>query len=170
MGNRGVKMTSEYRKKQMREYHQKHKEKLNAACMKWYKQHRNEQLIKMRARYKEHSKEGREYAKKWREEHPDEVIQQQRERGRKGGKYYQQMLEHNKTGVIGKRNVIRATDRRKWRRYKQIIAPESEIHHEWIEGTAEYRGIAIVDKSEHRHNIIKPIVVLCGEITLIGVI
>ena len=54
-----------------------------------------------------------------------------------------------------------------WRKYKNIIAPESQIHHEWIPGTANYRGVALVEADQHMHGIVDVIEILEGKITLL---
>jgi len=52
--------------------------------------------------------------------------------------------------------------------HKRTVDPQglTQIHHEWVSGTAKYRGVALVDAELHRHGIIKVIEVLEGEITL----
>ena len=85
----------------------------------------------------------------------------------KGGRYYNHHLEYNRTGLRGERNRVRDKHAALYRLFKQIIAPESQIHHEWIPGTADYRGVALVEKDKHLHGIIDPIVILDGKITLL---
>ena len=65
-----------------------------------------------------------------------------------------------------KRNRIRARHVEQLRKYKDQRAPGCHIHHEWIPGTATYRGVAFVEAKAHFKGIIKVIEVLDGEITL----
>lgn len=119
----------------------------------------------------EHLKEHREDMKvrqrKWREANPDKVVAKNQEIYRKGGKYYEYMLKYLTTGISGKRHSIRAKHGYMYRLFKQIIAPNSAIHHEWIPGTAEYKGVALVEAEAHRHGIIDVIQILEGKITLL---
>ena len=62
--------------------------------------------------------------------------------------------------------MIRSKHSRRWRKFKTLIAPGSELHHEWIPETAEYRGVALVEADQHRRGIIDVIQILEGEITL----
>lgn len=80
--------------------------------------------------------------------------------------YYKHYREHQSTGIPGERNSIRNKHRSRYRKYKQIIAPDSQIHHEWIGGTAEYQGMALVEKYQHQYGFIDVIQILEGEITL----
>ena len=105
----------------------------------------------------------------WRENNPEKIDQYAKE-SRKDGKYYAKRLMYEKTGLQKEKRKIRHNHSRKWQKYKGNWLTETEIHHEWIHETADYNGIAIVDKSEHRHNIINPIEILEGNITLMGVI
>jgi hypothetical protein len=86
---------------------------------------------------------------------------------RKGGKYYEKHLKYQHTGLPGERNKIRVKHANKWCQYKKIIAPDSQIHHEWVPETAEYLGVALVEKDQHMHGIIDVIKILDGEITLL---
>ena len=104
---------------------------------------------------------------KWRETHPEEVIAWMREQGRKGGKYYDKTLKYQRTDLRYKRNLVRHTHGIRWSVFKQIIAPESQLHHEWIPGTADYRGVALVEKNQHMMGYINVIQILEGEITLL---
>ena len=68
------------------------------------------------------------------------------------------------------RHKVRNRDRSKYRPYKRIIDPEGLtcIHHNWIPGTAEYTGKAIVEKDLHQkaHDFVKPILILDDHIEL----
>jgi hypothetical protein len=109
----------------------------------------------------------RRHDKTWRDSNPDRVEAKDHERNRKGGKYYEEKVSYMKTGVPGERHRIRTIDARRWRKYKKIIAPESQVHHEWISGTSRYRGIALVERNAHQRGIIDVIRVLHGKITLL---
>lgn len=71
-----------------------------------------------------------------------------------------------RTGIQGDRNKIRDIHRYKWRQYKRIIAPDSQLHHQWEPNSAEYAGVALVEKDAHMHGFIKVIEILEGEINL----
>jgi hypothetical protein len=72
-----------------------------------------------------------------------------------------------RSGLQGARKRIRMKHGREYRPYKMIIAPESQIHHEWIDDTAEYRGVALVETKPHQYGIIDVIQILDGEITVL---
>lgn len=73
-----------------------------------------------------------------------------------------------KYGNQGERNKIRMKHANQYRPFKQIIAPDSQIHHEWIPETAEFRGVALVEKDQHMHGFIDVIKILEGKITLLS--
>lgn len=136
-GEAAYEKMSEQNRERTKTYREKHREELNAA------------------------------QKKYNEEHPEEVIATSQEQCRKGGKYYDNHLEYNQTGIQGERHTIRVTHARQWKPYKDIITPDSQIHHEWIPKTAEYRGVALVEAKPHQYGIIDVILILDGEITLL---
>ena len=107
-----------------------------------------------------------DYLKRWREKNPKKAIAYQHDANRKGGKYYERQQRYERTGIPGKRNKIRVNHRNHYRPFKQIIAPESQIHHEWIPDTADYRGVALVEADQHMHGFIDVIQILEGEITI----
>jgi hypothetical protein len=107
-----------------------------------------------------------EQKRQWREANPEKAEEHNHETSRKGGKYYEKRLEYAHTGLQGERNKIRTTHANKWRPYKKIIAPDSQIHHEWIFETADFRGVALVEADQHMHGIIKVIQILKGVITV----
>lgn len=109
--------------------------------------------------------QGRERQRAWGERNPQKVIELCRKRNRKGGKYYEKHLIENRTGLRGERNKIRGEHRKHWRPYKNIIAPDSQLHHQWCPRTAEYTGLALVEADQHIHGIIDVIQILEGEIT-----
>jgi hypothetical protein len=118
------------------------------------------------------------HRKEWGQNLPGGEAQRSRERreedptivwqsSRKEGKYYARKQEYDRTGLQGERNKIRHAHGKRWSRYKRIIAPDSVIHHSWIPETANYSGVALVEKSAHEHGIINIIQILKGEITLL---
>ena len=111
-------------------------------------------------------KRNNDMCRTWREAHPDEVRKNSIEQCNKGGKYYEKTKEYNNTGLRNRRNQVRKKHRRFYLPYKKIIAPESQLHHCWIKGTSNYRGIALVEADMHRYGIIDVIRILEGEITL----
>lgn len=110
---------------------------------------------KMRARTGERFKANPEKA----EEHNHEI-------NRKGGKFYERTLENNRTGLRGERNKIRSKHGQKYRPYKDIIAPDSQIHHQWVPGTSDYDGVALVEKDQHMRGFVDVIRILEGDITV----
>ena len=138
-----------------------------------YNAHREEQKARSK-KYREEHREEEEYrqkkkaqTKRYNEEHPEEVIANNQEASRKGGRRYDKHLEYNLTGLRGARNRIRNKHRREYQAYKVIIAPDSQLHHEWVPTTAEYRGIALVEAEQHMHGFIDVIQILDGKITLL---
>lgn len=124
--------------------------------------------------YKANPEKFKERVRQWQEANPDKKRDATRrwrkanpEVSRKGGKYYLKMLKYKSTGLQGERNRIRTKHGNKWREYKKIIAPGSQIHHEWIFETADFRGVALVEADQHRHGIIDVIEILDGKITLL---
>lgn len=125
--------------------------------------------------YKEHSEQKGETDRLWRLNHPEEVKATNQtknqvtnpEINRKGGKYYEKMRKYFSTGIPYERALIRTRHANRYRSYKNIIAPESQIHHEWIPNTSNYRGMALVEKEQHMHGFVDVIQILEGEITLL---
>ncbi|MCK4528196.1 hypothetical protein KAW18_12565 [candidate division WOR-3 bacterium] len=113
----------------------------------------------------QHPKEISVANKKWREANPNKVLALNQELYRKGGKRYQKQLKYQHTGLQGERNMIRMKHARQYLTIKQAT-PNSVFHHEWIPGTAEYKGVALVEAEAHRHGIIDVIQILEGEITI----
>lgn len=128
------------------------------AYEKWQQQKRHWNII--------HSGKKAECNRLWREEHPEKVKEGGQEHNRKGGKYYEQRCKYRSMGIPHKKDLVRGEHRRCYMPYKQIIAPESQLHHEWILKTADYRGVALVEANNHQHGIIDVIQILEGEITL----
>jgi hypothetical protein len=127
------------------------------------------QLAQGRAWKKEHynSEKAKAYAKEYREEHPKEVKANNQEQCRRDGKYYDKNLEYDRTGLRGERNKIRNKHQKQYRPFKKIIAPDSQIHHEWIPQTDGYRGVALVETDQHMHGIVDVIEILEGKITVL---
>jgi exonuclease VII large subunit len=136
---------------QKQAYHKANKETDNARSKKYREEHPEQ--VKARN-------------KKYNEEHPEQVKTNAQEQDRKGGKRYEKHLEYQHTGLQGDRNRIRNKHNKQYKPYKDIIAPASQIHHEWVPDTSEYRGVALVEKDQHMHGIVDVIEILDGEITL----
>ena len=111
-----------------------------------------------------------EREKIWRKNNPDKVkaqhVKNHPEQSRKGGKYYDKHLEYRRTGLQGERNRIRKKHRRFYYPFKQIIAPASQLHHQWVPSTADYSAVALVETDRHMHGSIDVIRILEGQITL----
>lgn len=125
------------------------------------------QLAQGRARYKAHKEEDNARSKKYREQHPEKAEADNHEGSRKGGKYYAKKLKDQRTGLRGERNKIRSKHANQYKPYKAIIAPDSQIHHEWIPDTSKYRGVALVEADQHMHGFVDVIEIIDGEITLL---
>ena len=108
-----------------------------------------------------------EQVRDWREQHPAQVQAQSREQGRKDGGGYKNKRLYEMNGFPHARALVRCKHRRKWTPFKQIIAPKSQIHHEWIPGTADFRGVALVETDQHLHGYVDVIKILDGKITLL---
>jgi hypothetical protein len=72
------------------------------------------------------------------------------------GHYSRSGLPQNITAA---RNKIRQAHCAKW------PSDVLDHHHEWIEDTAEYTGVALVEREAHRHGIINVVTLLEGVIT-----
>ena len=150
--------------------------KMQQQVRDWPARHREERKVYMRKRHALHREEDNARTKvwhavnpnvagDWRAANPEKVKVNNQEWGRKGGKRYEEHLEYEHTGLQGERNKVR---NKHWYQYRAIkeSTPNSVFHHEWIPGTAKYRGVALVDKEMHRRGIIKVIKLLEGQITL----
>ena len=111
-------------------------------------------------------KNHREYYRKCYESHPEILKARATKQSKKGGKYYEKRLIYQQSGLQREKNKIRAKHSTHWRKYKGNWLTETQIHHEWIPETADYRGIALVEKDQHLHGFIDVIQILEGEITL----
>ena len=88
---------------------------------------------------------------------------------RKGGKYHETVLRYRSSGVPLLKCKIRSLHNSIYRKYKRIIDPLglTQIHHEYLnDGTANFRGVALVEVVQHQHGIIDVIQILEGQITL----
>lgn len=117
---------------------------------------------------KEADEKMEQQARDWHANNPEKVVACNREISHKGGKWYEQHLKYNTSGIQGERHVIRKKHGHRYHPYKKIIAPESQIHHEWTRETANYTGVALVEKDQHMHGFIDVIQILEGEITLLS--
>ena len=111
---------------------------------------------------------------RWIAEHSEEVMERRqrdnpktnREISRRGGRYYERHLIDNRTGLRGERNKIRKHHANKWRPYKKLVAPNSQLHHNWLRDSAEYSGLALVEADQHMQGIIDVIEILEGKISI----
>lgn len=103
----------------------------------------------------------------WKDANRNKIKEISREYSHKDGKGYARTRQYERTGVRAERNKVRSAHRYLYRQYKQIIASESQLHHQWLPGTANYRGVALVEKDQHLHGFIDVIRILEGEITLL---
>lgn len=88
------------------------------------------------------------------------------EANRKGGLHYKQKLKQNSEGLQGDRGRLRRIDGHSFRKYKRFFAQESQLHHQWIRGTANHTGIALVERDQHMHGYIDVLLIFNGEITV----
>ena len=110
----------------------------------------------------------RQQSREWRAAHPKEVKVNDQEASRKGGKYYERKRAYHTQGIPHEKDLVRCKHQRKWTPYKKLIAPDSVLHHEWLNnGTADFRGVALVEKDPHQYGYIDVIQILDGEITLL---
>ena len=127
----------------------------------------NKRLQQTQAWKKTHLEQAKEQIQEWKSEHPKEVKKYDYEFSHKKGKYYEQRREYDRNGLRHERNLVRNKHRIHYYPYKRIIAPASQIHHEWIPETADYTGIALVEADQHTHGYIDVIQILEGKITLL---
>ena len=125
------------------------------------------QLQQVREWNATHPGEKKVSAHKWVERNPEKLRANHREQHRKGGKHYEKHKQSHKEGLSGDKERVRVKHQRKWAPYKKLIAPDSQIHHQWLPGTAEYTGMALVEKDPHQHGFVDVIQILEGEITLL---
>ena len=113
-----------------------------------------------------HPKEMKTHKDKWAENNPEKVKAHSLEGHRKGSKYYEKHKLSHKEGLQGERERVRGKHHRMWTPFKRIVSPDSQLHHEWIPGTPDYRGAALVEKDQHMQGVIDVIQILEGKITL----
>lgn len=142
-------------------------EKILARNRAYYKAHKERESARVKKYRENHLEEVKANKKKYSKEHSEQVIARNQEIGRKDGKYYDKHLAYNQTGLQGDRNKIRIKHGRQYKPYKDIIAPDSQLHHEWIPRTADYRGVALVEADQHMHGFVDVIEILDGKITLL---
>lgn len=125
-------------------------------------------LQRSRDFHMQHHEESLRQKRDWKATNPEKAKATNREISRKGGKYYESALKYRTTGIPGEKNTIRCKHRAQYTPYKKIIDPEclTQIHHEWLLGTANYRGVALVETDNHLHGFIDIIQILEGKITL----
>ena len=109
-----------------------------------------------------------EQRRQWYEANAGHVAERTHKQSRKGGKYYQRKLKYDHTGLPGERNKVRYQHGHIWRQYKNIIAPGSQLHHQWLPESANYQGVALVEANQHMHGFIDVIQILEGKITLLS--
>ena len=108
-------------------------------------------------------KYGEEAYQKWLEQVKAAV----RKYKQKRSKGYRKAITYQMNGLPHTKRLIRLIHAQRWRKFKCIIAPQSQIHHEWIPETANYRGVALVETDQYMHGFIDVIRILEGEITLL---
>ena len=113
-----------------------------------------------------HPDEEKRNVQNWQQAHPDKIKKQRQKHSRKTGEYYAKKQIYMMTGLQGERNKIRYKDQKRWRQFKQRIAPGSILHHQWIPKMSKYTGVALVEKDRHMHGLVDVIEILEGEITL----
>ena len=123
-------------------------------------------LAQNRAYYKTHKGQVNATQKRYREEHLEEVIAVTREQCRKGGRRYAKALAYSQIGIPGEKRRIRVKHTQHYKPYKDIIAPDSQLHHLWRPQSALYDGLALVEKDKHMRGFINVIKILEGEITV----
>ena len=117
--------------------------------------------------YEKMLEQNRARVQAWDEAHPELAAARNHEMSRKGGKRYEKKMEDQRTGLQGEKQKIQSKHAYQYSPFKNIIAPESQIHHEWIPRTAEYRGLALVEADQHIHGYIDVIQILDGKITVL---
>ena len=142
-------------------------EKWQQQTRDWDSKHRKEKRENSRKWYRTHPEEARERKRLWRLNHPDKVREANHENGRKGGKYYERMRKYESTGLPHERKLIRRRHAHRYHPLKRIIAPDSQLHHQWLPNSANYTGVALVEADQHLHGFVDVIRILEGDITLL---
>lgn len=107
-----------------------------------------------------------QWTNEWKKRHPDYIRTASWEQNRKGCKRYEKRQKYRQTGIPWEREKVRSRHGNQWRPYKHIIAPDSQLHHNWCPNSAEYTGLALVEADAHRHGFIDVIEILEGTINL----
>lgn len=125
-------------------------------------------LEQTRAWHRNNIEKGKETGAAWYKDNLKKVAISCAEQYHKGGKYYGKRLIKEQTGLRGERNKVRKKHARFYLSYKQIIDPLglSQLHHQWLPKTADYKGVALVEAYQHQYGYIDVIQILEGEITL----
>ena len=80
--------------------------------------------------------------------------------------------DHPRGTLYGDRQCVRVAHGRKYRPIKKILDPDGRtcLHYDWVDGTAAYSGVAIVDKDVHEkyHELVPPLYLKDGKIVLYG--
>ena len=77
-------------------------------------------------------------------------LNSRKQRMHKGGTHYEKEKEYNRTGLRGERHRIRCIHRKAYRLFKKFFGIDTNIHHEWIPGTAKYRSICVLEVEDHK--------------------
>lgn len=88
----------------------------------------------------------------------------------KGGKGYLKMRAYSQQPVPNARHRVRARHETKYRGIKLLLESffeglKLQLRHQWLSGTAEYTGLALVDTERHQRGIISVVYPLEGVIT-----
>lgn len=153
--------------KQTRDWQKGHREQIKAYNKIYREAHREEVKTTMKKDHDKTPETVNAYNRKYRKENPEKVIIDHQEQSRKGGRRYDKNLVYKRTGIQGEKNSTRTKHAREYRPYKDIIAPDSQLHHEWKPNTSDYRGVALVEADAHQYGIVDVIEILDGEITLL---
>jgi cellobiose-specific phosphotransferase system component IIB len=149
--------------KQTRDWQKVHREQIKT----YNKTYREAHRVEVKTTMKKTPEQVNAYNRKYRKDNPEKVKIDHQEACRKGGRRYNKNLEYKRNGIQGEKNSTRTIHAKQYKPYKAIIAPDSQLHHEWIQKTAEYRGVALVEADAHRYGIIDVIQILNGKITLL---
>lgn len=151
---------------QSNEWYKQHLKESSERHKRWYKENCERVIANREKWHTENIARDKETSRKWRAGNLEKVLLNDRAKNRKGGLHYGKKLVYLRTGLQGARNRIRTKHRKRWGEYKKIIAPDSQLHHQWQQGTVKYDGLALVEADQHMHGIIDVIQILDGEITL----
>ena len=74
------------------------------------------------------------------------------------------VIRPKNTEIQEERNRIRHEHYRRWKNYGKEFFQNVDIHHVWIEGTADYTGVAFVEREAHRRGIIRVVSIIRGKV------